>query len=182
MGRNGTIKAMFIIEVLGKPAEYLTETLDNLIKQIDQEKGITITSKKINEPKTIENQKDFYTNFAEVEIETNEMANILTLMFKYMPSHIEIINPGEVYLTNFEWNEVLNELTRRLHSYDEITRIMQIERNVLENKLRVVLEQKEGQTEKIKEEKLELNEKTKKEIEKAKRWKLVSHKNVKKKL
>ncbi|MDO8623665.1 MAG: hypothetical protein Q7R52_05460 [archaeon] len=157
MGRNGIIKAMFIIEVLGKPAEYLTETLENLIKQIELERGITVIRKKINEPKEIENQKDFYTSFAEIEIETEEMANILTLMFKYMPSHIEIMHPENVFLTNVEWNEVLNELTRRLHNYDEIARVMQIERNVLENKLRAVLEKQEGQTEEIKE-----SEKTKK--------------------
>jgi len=36
----------------------------------------------------------------------------------------------------------LNELTRRLHGYDEIARIIQVEKNALEKKLKAVLEEK----------------------------------------
>jgi len=140
------IKAMMIIEVLGKPPEHLIETLENIIKQIDEEKGVNIIEKKIKKPtilKKSENsqeksgkEQDFYTTFAEIEVEVEEILILATLMFKYMPAHIEIISPELIALTNNGWNDVLNEITRRLHGYDELARVIQVEKGILEKKLR----------------------------------------------
>jgi len=133
---------MMIIEVLGKPPEHLKETLEEIIKKIDAEKGVSVIFKKINEPVLMKEQKEFYTSFAEIEIEVEEILHLAILMFKYMPAHIEIISPELIALTNNGWNDVLNELTRRLHGYDEVARIIQVEKNILEKKLRVALENK----------------------------------------
>lgn len=136
---NGKILAMMIIEVIGKPPEHLNETLENLIKKIDEEKGVRVIGKKINQPKLIKEKGDFYTNFAEIEVEVEEMLYIAILMFKYMPAHIEIISPEIIALTNNGWNEIFNELTRRLHGYDEVARILQVEKALLERKLKEIL-------------------------------------------
>jgi len=63
-------------------------------------------------------------------------------MFKYMPANIEIIYPEGIMLTNTGWNDILNELSRRLHGYDEIARIAQVEKDIIEKRLREVLEGK----------------------------------------
>ena len=60
------------------------------------------------------------------------------------------------------WNDVLNELTRRLHGYDEIARILQLEKGIFETKLREVLGDK-GFEEEIK----KINEKYKEVDKKA---------------
>lgn len=144
------IKAVLIIEVLGRPPEHLTETLNNLINKIDAEKNVSVQSKKINEPKPMKDQKEFYTSFAEVEVEVEEILYLAILMFKYMPAHIEIIYPELIALTNNGWNDILNELTRRLHGYDEVAKILQFEKAVLEKKLREALEGKTNVEEKPK--------------------------------
>lgn len=138
------IAAVMILEAIGKPPEHLTEALENLIKEMEKEKGVTILNKKINEPILMKDRKDFYTSFAEIEVEVEEVLHIAILMFKYMPAHIEIISPELIVLTNNGWNDVLNELTRRLHGYDEVARVIQIEKNILEKKLRELLKEKEG--------------------------------------
>lgn len=151
------IHALMILEVLGRPKEFLVETLENLVKQMDSEQGVVVKSKNIKEPRKadnnpkiageskgelkIEEQNDFYVSFAEIEIETENLTNLVFLMFKYMPAHVEIFSPELIALTNNGWNEVLNELIRRLHGYDEVARVMQVEKAVLENKLRGILEQ-----------------------------------------
>ena len=48
----------------------------------------------------------------------------------------QIVSPQNISLTNSDFEEVLNELTRRLHGYEEIVRIMQNERLILQNKLK----------------------------------------------
>lgn len=133
------IVATMVLEVMGKPPEHLTETLESLIKQLDEEKHAKVRDKKIHEIKELEKQKGFFTTFAEVEIEVEDILNLAILMFKYMPAHIEIISPEAIVLTNSGWSDILSEVTRRLHGYDEIARVVQVEKAVLEKKLREAL-------------------------------------------
>jgi len=142
------IRVVMIIEVIGRPPEHLIETLNDLIKQIDEEKGVVVKEKKVNEPALMKDQKDFYTSFAEIEVEVEEILDLAMLMFKYMPAHIEIISPELIALTNNGWNDILNELTRRLHGYDEIARIIQTEKTILEKKLKEVINEKKEQDKK----------------------------------
>ncbi|OGJ13124.1 hypothetical protein A3K82_03795 [Candidatus Pacearchaeota archaeon RBG_19FT_COMBO_34_9] len=149
------LNAVMILEVLGRPPEHLVETLENLAKQMGEEKGVKIMNKKINSPVLMKEQKDFYTSFAEIEVETEDLLYLAVLMFKYMPAHIEILSPQNIFLANTDWNDILNELTRRLHGYEEITRILQTERIILENKLKTIMGTEEDKKEKIKEKKEE---------------------------
>jgi hypothetical protein len=165
MSEKQKIHALMILEVLGRPKEFLVETLENLVKQMDSEQGVVVKSKNIKEPRKandnpkiageskgelkIEEQNDFYVSFAEVEIETETLSNLVFLIFKYMPAHIEIFSPELIALTNNVWNGVLNDLILRLHGFDEVVRVMQVEKAVLENKLRGILEQNK-ESEKVK--------------------------------
>ncbi len=144
------INVVMIVEVIGRPPEHLTETLNNIIKQIDEEKGVSVKGKKINKPQLMKEQKDFYTSFAEVEIEIEEILQLVILMFKYMPAHIEIVSPELIALTNNSWSDILSEVSRRLHGYDEMARVIQVEKGILEKKLREVLENQGGKISKEK--------------------------------
>ena len=134
------IGASLIIEVIGKPPEHLIETLENIIGNVDGEKGVQVKSKKIREPALIKDSKEFYTTFAEIEVEVEDILYLVILMFKYMPAHIEILYPDLIALTSHGWNDILNELTRRLHGYDEIAKVLQIQNKQLQQKLQEVLE------------------------------------------
>lgn len=142
------IRIAMILEAIGRPPEHLTETLNDLIKQMQDEKGVEVVEKKVHEPELIKEQKDFWTNFAEVEVEVEDVLYLAMLMFKYMPAHVEVISPEEISLANTGWNDLFNELIRRLHGYDEVAAILQMEKQILETKLRDVLEQKTEQTKK----------------------------------
>ena len=133
------IQAMLIFEIIGRPAENLVKTLENIIKQIDEEKGVEVKSKDIKEPTTMKDQKDFFTTFAEVEVEVEEILYLALLMFKYMPAHIEIISPELIALTNNGWGEILSELTRRLHAYDEVARVLRFQNNQMQEKLKELM-------------------------------------------
>jgi len=146
------ITSMFVLEIIGRPPEYLIENLNGIIKKIGEEKGVCIKNTKINPPVLMKDQKDFFTSFAEIELETENVLYLAILMFKYMPAYIEIISPQNVSLTNSDLNDVFNELTRRLHGYDEIVRIVQAEKIILEKKLREVLNQNQTKASEVKEE------------------------------
>lgn len=133
------IFASLIIEVIGKPAEHLIEVLEDIIKKINEEKGIKINSKKIHEAKPIEEMKGFFSSFAEIEIEAEEMMHLVRIVFIYMPSHVEIIYPELIALTNNTWSTILTELIRKIHKYDETARILKGQNMIMEKKLKELL-------------------------------------------
>ena len=98
--------------------------------------SINIADFKIKEPTLVKDQKDLYTTFAEIEVEVEHVQILSILMFKYMPAHIEIVEPENLRITNNELADTLSEIVRRLHKYDELLRVMQTEKNILENQLR----------------------------------------------
>ncbi len=128
---EGKINAILIMDIVGRPPEHLVETLKKIMEEMEKEKGVAVISKKIKEPTLIKGQKKFYTTFAEIEIEIDEILGLALLMFKYMPAHVEIISPEILALSNNSFNDILNELVRRLHAYDEIAKVMKIENQKL---------------------------------------------------
>lgn len=130
-----TVRAMMILDIIGRPPEYLVQMLDNVIKDMADEKGVKVISSNVKEPTFMKDNKEFYTTFAEVEVETEDIMYLAVLMFKFMPAHIEIISPETINLSNNEMSDILSELIRRLHAYDEVVRITQIEKQELIKKI-----------------------------------------------
>lgn len=129
------IRAVLVIEMIGRPFEYLVESINKSVEEMGKEKGIEIISKNIKEPMELKENKDFFSTFAEIEVEVEEIIYLEILIFKYMPAHIEIIEPELIAMTNNKWNDLFNEITRRLHAYDEVARVLQIQNMELRNKI-----------------------------------------------
>jgi hypothetical protein len=155
------IGVILIIEMLGKPIDYLKNALSSYIDKMQEDKSIKVISRKINEPKKIEDSQ-LLTSFAEVEIEIESLNQLLNIIFTYMPSHIEIVSPETIEFRNHEMNALCNELTRRMLEYDNIAKKMLLERSLLE-------EQLQAKGEKPILEKIEKNQSAKKSIKKKKK-------------
>lgn len=143
MNSTDIITAHLIIEVLGKPPEHLTETLQKIVEGIGKEKGIEVLDSTVHPPQTVKDRDDFFSSFVEVEIRAETIFEVTTLIFKYMPAHFEIASPERLTMTNNDWGTVLNEITRKLHGYDEIARVVQVEKHILEKQVRSLKEQLE---------------------------------------
>ena len=83
----------------------------------------------------VKDKKDLYTTFAEIEVEVEEILYLAILMFKYMPAHVEVVEPELIALTNHGWGDILSELTRRLHGYDEVAKVLQFQNSEMKKKL-----------------------------------------------
>jgi len=124
------VRAILILEILGRPAEHVKEILSKIIEKLGKEKNVRLLNKTIAEPKEIEGQENIFTSFAEVEIETN-LQTLMLLIFAYMPSHIDIITPEDLRIKNSDMNLFLNELVRKLHRYDELAKTLMMERQII---------------------------------------------------
>lgn len=144
------IQAQLILEILGRPQEHVKEALNTIVVRMGSEKTINVLEKNYHEPKQIEG-KNLYTAFADLTIELDSLADYFAILLTYMPSHIEIIHPEKLSLSNSNLNDLGNSLIKRLHDYDAITKKMIIERDVLARKLKEIapeLFQKETRQEK----------------------------------
>lgn len=124
------IKSVMIFEILGKPADYLKTSLDDILGKLEKERGVKINKKKIEEPKAVEDS-DLFTTFAEIEVEIDGPQMFMLVLFSYMPAHVEILEPSEIRIKNFDFCNVCNELIMKLHTYDSVAKTVSIERNNL---------------------------------------------------
>jgi len=133
------ILACLILEILGRPADYVKKSLEIVTEKMGSEKGVKIANKKMSEPKPIE-KTDFFTTFGEIEAEFDNLNTLLLIVFNYMPSHVEIIKPNDFRIGNFDLSGMISEIIRKLHQYDEIAKRVIIERNILEAKLKELMD------------------------------------------
>ena len=138
------ISAVMIVEALGKPKEHLVETLESVAKDIGEEEDIILTHKKVHEPKEIEKQPGLFSNFVELEVESTKPMALAALMFKYMPSHTEIIEPEKMTFSNHEYSDMLSEISRRLHKVDEVVRMMDLDRRMLQKQIEKLQSEKDS--------------------------------------
>jgi len=123
-----------IFEILGKPPEHIIETLDGILGKLGSEKGVSVTGKKIHEPKAVEDS-DVFTSFAEVEVEIDGLQRLMTILFAYMPANVDILSPSEFRLKNFDFSGSCNEILAKLHNYDGVAKTLLYDRNNLLNQL-----------------------------------------------
>jgi hypothetical protein len=122
------IRAIMIVEIAGRPAEHVKESLISHIGQIKLKKEICVISQKMSAPRKIEEaEEELYTCFAEVEVEVDNFYKLTELVFDFMPSSVEIIEPNEISMSLSDATTYLNTLSGRLHKYDEIAKIAQMQ-------------------------------------------------------
>lgn len=130
------MKVSVVLEILGRPAEHIKETLTTLVLRMGAEKGMKIIDKTIHEPVSAKDSKTLFTTFAEVDLELDSIESYFTLIFSYMPAHIEIISPENISINNSDLNGLAGILTQRLHQYDSIAKQMLNEKQFLLEKLK----------------------------------------------
>jgi hypothetical protein len=128
------IQTAVIIQMMGRPEEHLIKAAGEVVEAVGKEPGIKITNKQIHPTTKVENkdkagkilevsaEQQLYGTFAELDLEAENLQAFLNVCFKYMPSHIEIINPEEFRLENFQIAEIMNQIILKLHNYDSIAK------------------------------------------------------------
>jgi|SRR3989344_501378 len=132
------LQARMVLEILGRPAEHIKNSLSLLLEKLEKEKGVKLIEKKINDPIYVKDSKDLFTTFGEVILELDSLDVYFGLIFAYMPANMEILTPEKITLRNDEISILANRLLTRLHDYDALAKRIVHERNFLLQKLREV--------------------------------------------
>ncbi len=137
------IGAIAIINIIGRPADYLEEIMEKVVEQLKKDKGIVIKKIKIEKPTIIKQkteeikkavgEKEVFGAFCELEMEFKDFSKLLGFMIDYMPASIEIVEPSEIKMSLNEMNGFLADFMGKLHLYDEVTKKLKLERDTLVN-------------------------------------------------
>jgi hypothetical protein len=149
---NSQVHARVIIEVVGKPAEYARDALEDHMKKIRD--AFEIKKERIEKP---QEQDGFYSTFAELEMIFEKPIDMIYFCFDYMPSSIEIIEPQSFTFRNDEFSSYLNDLQSRLHALntgvmrlkDSNTHYIKNTAVLLRNMIVVILAQKPRKLEEL---------------------------------
>lgn len=130
-----------IVEMAGRPAKHLTETLEKHIGILNDVKDIEVHSIKVSEPKKIDAEKKkkdevMWTAFAEADFECESFARLSETMFDFMPSSVEVIEPSKITMSATDATDLLNNISGRLHRYDEVAKIIGEKYKELESKIK----------------------------------------------
>ena len=125
------VRAIMIVEVAGRPATHLAEYLGKHIGILNDINDIKVHSIKVSEPKEISvdkvNEKPgaevMFTAFAEADFECENFARLSETMFDFMPSSVEVIEPSEVKMDMGAATNLLNNISGRMHRYDEFAKV-----------------------------------------------------------
>lgn len=120
------IEAIMIVEMAGRPAEHVKNVLSEHVGQMKGLKGIEVVKMTISDPKKLEAEQEAYTCFAEIVVRVETFLRLTELVFDFMPSSIEIMDPSSIEMDLPDATSFLNTLAGRLHRYDEIAKIAQI--------------------------------------------------------
>lgn len=108
-----------ILEILGKPADHVETTIQSLLRQIKAMKEFKVKESFVSDAKE---QEHLYSIFAEIELETASISNLIGFCFDFMPSSIEILAPEKVALSASDMSDFLTDLQAKLHQGDMVTK------------------------------------------------------------
>lgn len=138
---NEKIRVLVIYEILGRPKEHIETTLEQLLDRIGENPGLKINSRKVHPAHPVDEEKlkdvavgqEIFSTFAEVEIELDNLQLLFSLVLNTLPSNIEVIEPSELSIKNFDLSGIVSDLAVKLHRYDEVTKSLLMEKNKLVN-------------------------------------------------
>jgi hypothetical protein len=131
------VRAIMIIEIAGRPPKHVKESLEKYVREIDKVKDVELHSIKISEPVEVDGGKDMFTCFAEVDFEVDNFSRLSEIMFDFMPSSVEILEPLKINLNSSDATSLLNNISGRLHRYDEIAKVAHAKIHELNSQLQL---------------------------------------------
>jgi hypothetical protein len=119
-----------VIEVLGKPKEHVEESLKSYIKNLKENENFEVISEEFAQIQKQEDS-DMWMNFAELEIKTSRIEDLIAFCFEYMPSLVEIIEPKQITFQDIEITQFLNDLQSKLHHVDMVAKQVKMENDLI---------------------------------------------------
>jgi hypothetical protein len=133
MSKDGKIKVRIFFEVMGWPADALTQHLKTVVEKL--RKTWVVRSEHYEEPVPLENHPKMLTAHAEFEADVPSFNDLVMFCMLYGPSVVEILEPAEFYLKAGQVQDILADLISRMQLMDKEIKFLAADNKVLRDKL-----------------------------------------------
>jgi len=123
------IKVKLIIEVAGKPKEYVEQTLSQLLEKLKTGEGHKVIEGKVFPAKA---RKNFFHSLTEVVIELDSWDLLTNICIDHMPASIEILSPEKSIMSSQDMNSFFNDVMVKLHNLHNIVKSRTAENLILQ--------------------------------------------------
>ena len=135
-GEHAHIRCSTIIEVLGKPKDYVESAIKEYIQHIKEDSELVILNEDYSETKE---QGKLWSKFAELDLVIKGTKKLISFCFEYMPSSLEVVKPEHLIMSNPEISGFLNDLQARLHNVDMIVKQLKAENDFLKLNMNAII-------------------------------------------
>ena len=135
-GAHAHIRCRTIIEVLGKPKEYVEKNIKEYTEHIKKDSELVVLNEEFSE---IREQGKLWSQFVELELVVKGTQKLIGFCFEYMPSSIDVIKPENLSMTSAEISSFVNDLQARLHSVDMVVKKLKGENDFLKLNMNAIV-------------------------------------------
>ncbi len=115
------LRLWLVFEAIGNQEKGVEDALDQLISNLKEEKGITVTSEEYDELKKVENPhpniEEGYSKIAELNVECNTFTKAVKTVVNYGPTYVQIEGPDDFNLELKDSQEALQEVANTVQQY-----------------------------------------------------------------
>ncbi len=119
--KEGWIKSTMMIEVLAVTEEAAKESLEKHIDRMEKEDKALIYKKNFKKIDKVKNPlpkiTEAYSNVVELELLTQNYDKLVYMVMTYVPSSVEILEPGHIKMDMGEAQGVLNSIAELIHKF-----------------------------------------------------------------
>ena len=135
-GQHAHIRCRTIMEVLGKPKEYVEDALKQYIEHIKEDSELVVLNEDYSEAKE---QGKLWSKFVELDLVIKGTKKLISFCFEYMPSSIEVLKPEHLIMSNPELSNFLNDLQARLHNVDMTVKNLNAENEFIKRNMNAIV-------------------------------------------
>tara|TARA_Y100000310_G_scaffold335538_1_gene417822 strand:+ start:3104 stop:3697 length:594 start_codon:yes stop_codon:yes gene_type:complete len=127
-----------VIEVLGRPQEHVESAMKGYLDKLKADTTYQVIHEELAEAKKQEEEK-MWVVFAELDIKTARVDDIIGFCFEYMPSMVEIVEPKELIMKDVVVTNFLNDLQAKLHHLGIVAKQLKSENDHLNRNIAIML-------------------------------------------
>ena len=129
---QNNIRCIIVLEIAGRPADYIRKAMRLVINALSKEKGVEILSKKTGK---IRKAGTLFSTFSEIEMLVDSLPRLVGIIYGYTPSSIEIIEPSSFKLELSDANNLLNDFASKIHKAEIVAKRLGIENEILKKQV-----------------------------------------------
>jgi exopolysaccharide biosynthesis protein len=147
-----TITCRAIVEVMGKPKEYVEKAINMVVSKTKEIEGLKVVKSDIAEIKQLKKDEsseiekkiqsdvgDIFTTFAEIEFSVNKLETMSSFCFEFLPTSFEIIEPETMKVGSNDFSKVINDFLAKIHNADSVIKQLNFKNSALNNNSKLLL-------------------------------------------